>query len=101
MNSEILTEPVIEYGFAGLCAVQLTALIWLVAKLLEILRDTAEVIANNTAALKSLKEQEEVSTHLFSDLRDRILSRPCLRIESEWRKRASHNPTFKKGPDHE
>lgn len=83
MSTAILTDPVIQYGFAGICVILIAILCWLARRLFEILEKNTSVISGNTSALEALLKEFEDSTRIYSDLRDRILSRPCLNMNDD------------------
>jgi hypothetical protein len=76
--AETFLEPIIQYGFAGMCGVLLLILCWLVSRLLRLLEKTSSVIAGNTSALRNLLVKLNEGQKMYTDLRDRIISRPCL-----------------------
>jgi hypothetical protein len=79
MPVSAFSDPVIQYGFAGACAVLLAFLFWLIRRLLELLEECAGVIAANTDAVESLTTVQQEALGRQNDLRDRLLARPCLR----------------------
>lgn len=85
-------EPYVQWGFAGFCfvvfATMMTVGVWLIKQLLKILKDTNEVIAGNTAAIKSVHDTADTTRNLMSDIRDQLLQRPCLMPTSEDEERA-------------
>ncbi|MFH0911718.1 MAG: hypothetical protein V1918_09475 [Planctomycetota bacterium] len=83
MNTDFWTEPMVQFGFAGLSAVLLAMFLWLVRRVLDLLEETARVIAGNTAMLQSFGLKQEEGARLYSDLRDRLLSRPCLTLQDD------------------
>ena len=73
MEQQSIMQPIIQYGFAGMCVVLLGILVWLISKLLAILEKTNAVIAANTDAIKTVDSHTSESITLLKDLRDRIL----------------------------
>lgn len=75
-------EPYVQWGFAGFCFVIFTVLmfviVWLVGKLLTILKETNIVIAGNTSAISAVHSTADDTKNLMSDIRDQLLTRPCL-----------------------
>jgi len=56
-----ILQPIMQYGFAGMCAVLLGMIVWMqhradgrFDKLLEIQRESHSVIERNTAAIEAL-----------------------------------------------
>lgn len=76
---KIIFEQIVQYGFAGLAAAELLALVWLVQRLLRVLEDNTRIIAGNTHALRTLAERQRDLTLGNDALKDRLLTRPCLR----------------------
>ena len=81
----IMTQPIVQWGFAGFAAVLLGLIVWLVRRLLGLLEHTDDVIAANTTAIRALgsrldaiDERAGESLTVQRDVRDRLLSRPCL-----------------------
>jgi hypothetical protein len=77
-----ILNPIIQYGFAGMCAVLLGILVWLISKLLAILDKTNEVIAANTEAIKIVDSHASETMSLLKDVRDRILKLKCIREQN-------------------
>lgn len=75
-------EPYVQWGFAGFCfvifAVLMFVIVWLVGKLLIILKETNAVIAGNTSAINAVHTTADETKILMSDIRDQLLQRPCL-----------------------
>ena len=78
MTTQILSNPVIQYGFAGLCLILLGFLAWLVKRLLGVLEQTTAVIKDNTQIIGTLKEESDEVRTILGDVRDRLLARPCI-----------------------
>ena len=78
MEQHIL-NPIIQYGFAGMCAVLLAILVWLINKLLGILDKNNQIIAANTEAIKIASGQANDTYAMLTDLRDRILQLECVK----------------------
>lgn len=78
MASDAILDPLVQHGFLGLSAVLLGLLIWLVRKVLELLERTNTIIHENTQAIRSLDLRNSELLRVTGDLRDRLLSRPCI-----------------------
>ncbi|OHB56126.1 MAG: hypothetical protein A2Y07_01245 [Planctomycetes bacterium GWF2_50_10] len=76
---ESIMQPIIQYGFAGMCGILLGILVWLISKLLAILEKTNSVIAANTEAIKIVEGHTSETITLLKDLRDRILQLKCVK----------------------
>jgi len=77
--------PIVQYGFAGFCAVLIGIIVWLISKLLDVLRQTNETIAKNTDAVnRQIEAQKQDRTlaeqhmTLLRSINDKLLSRPCI-----------------------
>ena len=77
-----LWSPLIQGGFAVFALLLLGVNVWLVKQLLRVLRDNSQVIAGNTRAIESVATIASDTKSLMQQMRDQLLSRPCL-IECE------------------
>ena len=80
-------SPVIQYGFAGFAAILLIVVVWLIRQLLHVLQDSNKVIEGNTQALRDASMIAEHTRGIMSDVRDRLLERPCLMSPEELRRK--------------
>lgn len=76
---QLILKSTIQYGFAGLSAVQLCLLVWLVRRLLSALEQNTRIISANTAVIESLEEKQRDLLTLTRRIYDRLISRPCLK----------------------
>ncbi len=76
---QMIFEQIVQYGFAGLAAAELAVLVWLIQRLLRVLEENSRIIAGNTCALRALAERQRDVVRQNSEIRDRLLARPCLR----------------------
>lgn len=76
-----LLEPMMQYGFAGMSAVLISIIVWLIGKLLKLLQQTNAIIAANTEAIRGVDERTRDELKLMRDLREKILARPCIAKE--------------------
>jgi hypothetical protein len=81
MDTNAFTDPVVQHGFAGLAAILLALLAWLVRRLLELFAQTTAVIEKNTAAITGLEDRTGELARVAGEMRDRLLVRPCLAAE--------------------
>lgn len=82
-TNNIMT-PVMQYGFAGLSAVLLGILVWLIRELLEVLKETNNVIAINTQAIKNVDGNSQAALKVGIEVKDELYKRPCIaRIKIE------------------
>lgn len=77
-SSAPLLQPYIQWGFAGFAFGLTGVIVWLVTKLLAILKDTNTVIANNTIIIGKVSDKVDTTVELLQDVRDKLLSRPCI-----------------------
>jgi len=76
--TEIITEPIIQCGFAGFAAVLLAIIVWLVRRFIAVLEINSTVIAANTNAIMKLTALTGNLMMLTRSLHDKIISRPCI-----------------------
>ena len=74
----LVTQPIVQYGFLGFSAVLLGVVIWLIKKLLGVLEANNQIIAANTAAIRNLTAQTCDLLQLNRSVHDKLLSRPCI-----------------------
>lgn len=74
--------PYVQWGFAGFCFVVfftlMSVIVWLIKQLLTALKESGKVISGNTAAICSVHNTADETKRLMSDIRDQLLTRPCL-----------------------
>lgn len=96
MPPKWLAEPVVQYGFVGTTAVLLIILVWMIWKLLDLLKDNQKVIQKNAEAITQCmgemiavgKQMKDEHDKLFANqrdllglersLHDKIIARPCI-----------------------
>jgi len=69
--AEQIWNVVVQGGFAGFAVALLFVVIWLIRKLLDVLRTFQRVIEVNTRTMSQL-------TDTLERLRERLMERPCL-----------------------
>lgn len=74
----IITQPIVQYGFLGFSAVLLGVVVWLIQRLLEVLDANNRIIAANTEAIRDLTSMTSDLLKLDRSLHDKIISRPCI-----------------------
>ena len=77
MNTPFLS-PIIQYGFAGFCAVLLGIVVWLIKRLLTVLDETNKIIMKNTDAIAELNSATVDLLLLNRKVHDKLISRPCI-----------------------
>ena len=89
MNTDMIFEPIIQYGFLGMCSVLLAIIIWLIRELLKVIRENNLVIDRNTRIHaqsienfeelgKDLRRGNEETRKAVWSLHDKLISRPCI-----------------------
>jgi len=77
-TSELLLQPVIQYGFLGFSVVLLGVVIWLIKRLLAVLDANNRIIAANTEAINDLTKLTGDLLKLNRSVHDKLISRPCI-----------------------
>ena len=93
MSEEILSNPVIQWGFAGLSVVLLGLLVWLVKTFVETVRDTndkivsitkettTEIGANTAAIAQGFEKVHDIHSRQLKALESmsyELNKRPCI-----------------------
>jgi len=76
--SEIMSQPAVQYGFAGFAAALLAFVWWLVRHIIRLLNRTNQIIANNTEAIRSVDTRTGEELKLLRAIHDKLLARPCI-----------------------
>ena len=76
--NDLVTQPIVQYGFLGFSAVFLGLVIWLIQKLLKALEASSAIIAANTEAIRNLTAQTCDLLKLNRSVHDKLLARPCI-----------------------
>ena len=78
-TSAIMT-PIIQWGFAGFCAVLLGVIVWQIKndredrnETNELFRRSTEVISENTATISELSQKLSEDHKTLGDIRDRVM----------------------------
>ena len=79
--NDLVTQPIVQYGFLGFSAVLLGVVLWLINKLLGVLEANSRIIAGNTEAIKDLTSMTADLLKLNRSLHDKLISRPCIARE--------------------
>ena len=77
---DLITQPIVQYGFLGFSAVLLGVVIWLIRRLLAVLEATGRIIAANTEAIRDLMSMTGDLLKISRSLHDKIISRPCIAL---------------------
>jgi hypothetical protein len=73
-----LMDPIMQYGFAGMCAVLLMILVWLIRNLIKLLEKTNQIISANTQAICQVDQHSLEALKILRDTHDKIIARPCV-----------------------
>jgi hypothetical protein len=76
--ANILTDPIIQYGFAGMCAVLLGIVVWLIQKLLDVIRENNKIIAEHNELISNVNRTLRDSFDVQVTIKDKLNSRPCI-----------------------
>jgi hypothetical protein len=68
----------IQLGFAGFSLILLAVIVWLTSRLLRVLGDSNKVVSGNTEAITLLTASASETKTLMIEMKDSLLSRPCL-----------------------
>ena len=82
-------SPSMQYGFAGFAFLLLGVVVWMIKQLLKVLKDTNTVVGNNTQVMNSVHETAGETRELMIEVKDQLLSRPCLMQSAERAKLAA------------
>jgi len=77
MDEKLILAPVIQYGFAGMSGILLVIIVWLIRRLLDVLRENNKIIAENTAAIRDVHKTTGEALRLTRSVHEKMLSRPC------------------------
>lgn len=73
MDTSPMLSPIVQYGFAGFCAVLLAMGFWMFNKVIVVLQDTNKVIEQNTGAIRDLHNRSTEQTALIRQLHEEVL----------------------------
>ncbi len=79
----LLLDPIIQYGFAGMCAVLLVIIVWLIRNLMKLLEKTNEIISANTQAICQVDKHSIEALKILRETHDKIIARPCIAKREE------------------
>lgn len=82
---QFVIQPIVQYAFAGFCAVQITIIVWLVRELIKVIKENNRVIANNAKMIAANNEALREQSMLIKDnlklnrrVHDRLLGLHCF-----------------------
>lgn len=78
MPDDAIFTPMIQGGFAVFAAVLLGVIVWLIRRLLDVLKENNKVIAENTAAIRDVHVMSRDNMKLTRAVHELMIARPCL-----------------------
>lgn len=72
-----MLTPIVQYGFAGICAVLLGMQFWLMRVVVEVVKRNTVAITKNTNALLQVTERVNENREVMQQVRDRMISGRC------------------------
>ena len=72
-------NPVIQYGFAGFCAILLGLLFWLIRRLLDLFERVTRVIGENSELVRTIDVHMMETRETLYSMRDKFLTLKCVR----------------------
>lgn len=78
MTDQIVSNPMIQWGFAGFAFTLLGIVVWLIRVLIGVLQENNRVIGRNTEVMAKANEQAAETFKLLIGIKDQLLQRPCL-----------------------
>jgi hypothetical protein len=76
--TDLFVQPITQFSFAGLSAVLLAILVWLIRRLLDAFEKNSLIIAQHLLATQQLTETVTQLLTLTRSLHDKLISRPCI-----------------------
>ena len=77
-EKSILMDPILQYGFAGMCAVLLVIIVWLIWNLMKLLEKTNQIISANTQAICQVDKHSIEALKVLRETHEKIITRPCI-----------------------
>ncbi|MCE5306371.1 MAG: hypothetical protein LLG20_01895 [Acidobacteriales bacterium] len=78
METKGIAELLIQGGFAGMCAVLLGLLFWMIKTLIALIREHNTVLQAHTIVMSEIDKRSGELLQLNRQVHDRLLARPCL-----------------------
>jgi hypothetical protein len=79
MDTSIFLSPIIQYGFAGFCAILLGFNFWYASKMLDLFERVTKVVGENTEVVKSVQLHLLDTREILFSMRDKFLTLKCVR----------------------
>lgn len=77
-DTATIMSPVIQYGFAGFAVILLGVVVWMISRLMTILKETTAAINHNTEVISSLLKATTDHGELLRSCHEKLLARPCI-----------------------
>lgn len=71
-------SPLMQFGFAGFCLIELAIIVWLVRELIAVLKANNAVLADHNELMKTLTGKVHSVEELTILTKDKLISRPCI-----------------------
>jgi len=72
-----IMQPIMQFGFAGLCVALLGIVIWLIKQLLAVIDRNNIVVMGNTQAIMAVDKNAKDARDIALELKNEIIRRPC------------------------
>jgi hypothetical protein len=77
-HANLMLDPIVQCGFAGMCAILLAIVVWLISQLLKVIRDNNTVIARNNELVSGVIQQLGRQEEQHATIARHLAERPCL-----------------------
>lgn len=77
-HTSLMLDPIVQCGFAGMCAILLAIVVWLISQLLKVIRDNNTVIARNNELVSGVIQQLGRQEEQHASIGRQLAERPCL-----------------------
>lgn len=77
-TAALLTNPLVQWGFAGFSGVLIAVIVWLIGRLLDVIRENNKIIAEHTEIMRELGRTNREQFEIQVSIKDKLLSRPCI-----------------------
>lgn len=77
-HTSLMLDPIVQCGFAGMCAILLAIVVWLISQLLSVIRENNKVIAKNNELVSGVIIQLGRQEDQHADISRHLAERPCL-----------------------
>jgi hypothetical protein len=81
-TASTILDPIIQYGFAGFCALLLGFLYWLIRRLLDLFERVTKVIGENSELVRTIDVHLMETREILFSMRDKFLTLKCVGKDS-------------------